>query len=164
MPRLAIAAAAIAAVAVVLPAHASAAERCHTRDLSAGLRPGSPGAGQRYATLRLTNRSSASCTVRGYPGAQLLRADGRRLPTRIVRDHSREPRTVTLRPGERAAARWHWGAVPGPGEPTGRACEPTARRILITPPDETRPLRLRWRLGPVCQHGRIEVRPFRPAG
>jgi Protein of unknown function (DUF4232) len=156
----ALAAATIAPSSEVVPDHAAA---CHTRDLSAHLRPGSPGAGQRYATLRLANRSSTACTLTGFAGAQLLRGDGRPLPTRIVRDRSRPPRTVTLQPGEHASARWHWGAVPGAGEPTDGPCQPTARRILITPPDETRPLRLRWRLGKVCRHGRIEERPFRAA-
>jgi hypothetical protein len=155
---------AVAATALAVPpAGARAPQRCHARDLSADLRPGHPGAGQRYATLRLTNRSAKSCSVTGYPGAQLVRGSGRRIPTRIVRDRSRVPRTVTLRPDERAASLWHWGAVPGAGEPTDGPCEPTARRILVTPPDATRPLSLRWRFGPVCRHGRIDVRPFRRA-
>jgi len=90
----------------------------------------------------------------------LLRADGRRVPTRIARDRSRTPRPVTLRPGQRAAALWHWGVAPGRGEPTFGPCEPLARTVLITPPDATGPLRPRWRLGRVCQHGRIIERPF----
>jgi hypothetical protein len=163
MRRLSIVITLVALSTIAWPAGAAGAERCHTGDLDARLRAGHPGAGQRYATLRLTNRGSAPCTVRGYAGAQLVRADGRRVPTWIVRDHSRPPRTVTLRPGESASARWHWGAVPGPGEPTDGPCQPTARTVLITPPDETRPLRKRWRLGPVCRHGRIEARPFRRA-
>lgn len=149
------------AVALVAPAPAHAApERCHTDELGASLRAGSPGAGQRYATLRLTNRGSRRCTIFGYAGAQLLRAGGHRVPTAIVRDRSRAPRRVTLRPGQHAAAGWHWGAIPGAGDSADGPCQPLARTALITPPDETRPLRRRWRLGRVCQGGRIDERPF----
>src|SRR5207249_3912096 len=134
--------------------------RCHTRDLAAALKRGSPGAGQRYATLRLRNRSGHRCTVFGYIGAQLVGAHRRPLPTNVVRDRTRTPRRVTLAPGHSAATLLHWGAIPGPGEPQRGQCEPTPRRIRITPPDETTQLTVRWRYGPVCQHGRIDVRPL----
>jgi hypothetical protein len=147
-------------MALVVPSPADAApERCHTDELAAGLHAGSPGAGQRYATLRLTNRSERRCTIFGYAGAQLLRA-GRRVPTVIVRDRSRMPKRVTLRPGQHAAASWHWGAIPGASDAQSGPCQPLARSVLITPPDETRPLRRRWRFGRVCQGGRIDERPF----
>jgi hypothetical protein len=81
-------------------------------------------------------------------------------PARVVRDRSRAPRLVTLRPGQHGAAGWHWGAAPGPGEPVTGACEPLARSLRITAPDETRTLRVGWRLDRVCEHGRIEERPF----
>jgi uncharacterized protein DUF4232 len=135
--------------------------RCRAEDLAARLRPGRPGAGQRYATLFLRNRSSSRCTLRGYADALLLDAADRPVPTRIVRVQSRKRRTVVLRVGERARSRWHWSAVPGRGEPTDRPCQPTAAAVLITPPGATRPLRRPWRMGPVCRHGRIEATPVR---
>src|SRR5699024_1491084 len=46
--------------------------RCHTSELSASLTAGDPGAGQRYATLSLTNTSARTCTVFGYGGLQPL--------------------------------------------------------------------------------------------
>jgi hypothetical protein len=134
--------------------------RCHTRDLAGRLERGSPGAGQRYATLLLRNRSSHRCRVFGYIGAQLLGSGGRALPTRIVRDHSLTPRTVVLRPGRSAQALLHWGAIPSGAEPQSGPCEPTPQRIEITPPDETTQLIVPWRFGPVCQRGRIDVRPL----
>jgi Protein of unknown function (DUF4232) len=134
--------------------------RCHARDLRASLLRQPPGAGQRFAHVQLTNISSHSCTIFGYPGAQLLRADGSRVPTDVVRDHSRTPHLLTLRHGRRAAALWHWGAVAGRGEPTSGRCEPTARTIEITAPDAFRSLRIKWPYGPVCEHGRIVEHPF----
>jgi hypothetical protein len=134
--------------------------RCSTRDVRASLLPQSPGAGQRFAHVQLTNISSRTCTIFGYAGAHLLRADGSRVPTDIVRDRSRTPHLITLRHGRRASAGWHWGAVPGVGEPTTGDCEPSASTIEITPPDETTSLRIRWTFGPVCEHGRIDERPF----
>jgi Protein of unknown function (DUF4232) len=139
---------------------AAAPERCHTRDLRASLLRQSPGAGQRFAHVQLTNVSSHSCTIFGYAGAQLLRADGTRVPTDVVRDHSRTPHLVTLRHGRRASALWHWGVVPGRGEPTTGRCEPTAKTLEITAPNAFRSLRIRWPYGPVCEHGRIVDHPF----
>jgi hypothetical protein len=138
----------------------AAAGRCHTRGLAATLVREPAAAGQRYAALRLTNRGRRACTIFGYAGARLLGSDDRRVPTRIMRDHSRAPRRVLLRPGQHAAALWHWGAIPGPGEPMRAPCEPLARAVLITPPDETLQLRRSWRLGRVCEHGSIEEQPF----
>jgi hypothetical protein len=81
---------------------AAAPTRCDTGDLRASLLRSSPAAGQRYAHVQLTNISPRTCTIFGYAGAQLLRADGSRVPPAIVRDHSRTPHLVTLRHGQRA--------------------------------------------------------------
>jgi Protein of unknown function (DUF4232) len=163
MYRTAIAAAVIVCAALVGATTAQAAAkptRCFTSNVRASLLPRPPGAGQRFAHVQLTNVSSRTCTIFGYAGAQLLRANGSRVPTDIVRDHSHTPHLVTLRPGQRASASWHWGAVPGPGEPTTGRCEPIAKRIEITPPDATKHRVIRWPFGPVCEHGRIVERPF----
>jgi hypothetical protein len=152
---------AAAALGDATTAHAAAApKRCYTSDLRASLLREPPAAGRRYAHLRLTNISSRTCTIYGYAGAQLLRADGSRVPTDIVRDHSRTPHPITLRPGQRASATWHWGVVPGRGEPSQCRCEPIAKTIKITPPDATTSLRIPWPYGPVCEPGRIVERPF----
>jgi hypothetical protein len=168
MSRTGKAAVALACAAVVAgaaggdstTAYAAAPKRCYTSDLRASFLGEPPGAGQRYAHVRLRNISSRRCAIYGYAGAQLLRADGSRVPTNIVRDHSRTPHLITLRPGQRASATWHWGVVPGRGEPTRRRCEPIATTIKITPPDATTSLRIRWPYGPVCEHGRIVEGPF----
>src|SRR4051812_18535530 len=60
----------------------SGPDRCHTADLTASLVPGNPGAGQRYATVVLTDSGGLPCTVHGYGGLSLAGPGGAPLPTR----------------------------------------------------------------------------------
>jgi hypothetical protein len=152
-----------AALAVVAPAaQAAAAPRCTVPQLRGALKNLQAGAGNRFGTLVLRNVSRRSCSLFGYPGALLRSRSGRAIPTDVVRDRSVRPVTVVLRAnGGRAVSQWRWGAIPGRGEPTRGRCEPRPARIEVTPPNATRQLVLPWRSGPVCQHGRIEVRPMR---
>ncbi len=52
--------------------------------LSAHVTLGSPGAGQRYAFLVLTNIAGVTCQVLGYPGMRLANAAGP-IVTRVSR-------------------------------------------------------------------------------
>ncbi len=165
MPRLTRitgAVAALAATAALLPSAASAATpaRCTVPQLAGSLRAGSPGAGQRFATLRLRNKSSRACSLFGYPGGQLLARGGSNIPTTIVRDRSRTPRTVVLRPGAAAKTLLHWGAIAGTGDRQSGRCQPNPARFEVTPPNATNHLVLRWSFGSVCQKGRIVVQPM----
>jgi hypothetical protein len=161
LPRLILALAGAAAAFALVVADAPAArERCHTSQLRVQLEASDPGAGQRYAYLQLKNDSGDTCTIKGYAGAQLLRSGDQDVATRIVRDRSRTPRTVTLEPGEHASARMHWGVVATDEDRSASACQPLPSAIIVTPPDETDPLSTRWRLGRVCDAGRIDVGPF----
>ena len=132
--------------------------RCGIGDLEASLAPQSPGAGQRYAVLVLTNDGSAPCHTKGYPGLGLETADGKSLPSDVQWGGPGEPapEALTLAPGESASALLHWGAVPGQGEPVNGPCEPTAATMLVTPPDETESLAVPFGQT-VCQMGRIDV-------
>ncbi|MEA2230622.1 MAG: hypothetical protein QOD83_438 [Solirubrobacteraceae bacterium] len=112
--------------------------RCDTGDLRASLLRSSPAAGQRYAHVQLTNISPRTCTIFGYAGAQLLRADGSRVPADIVRDHSRTPRLVTLGHGQRASASWHWSVIAGGGETSKGRCEPITERSRSRRPTRRR--------------------------
>jgi hypothetical protein len=136
------------------PAAGRVLVRCHTADLSARLGFIQGAAGSRFGPLVLTNRSRHACTLFGFIGGQLYGAGGRRLPTRIVRDHSVPERTVTVAPGRRAFAELHWIAIPSGG---ARRC-PRPRSFAVTPPDERTQLRVRWTAGWVCGR-RIDVRP-----
>ena len=133
--------------------------RCHTSGLSASLGRIDAGAGQRDVRLTLRNRSGHTCRTQGWIGMQ-LRRDAHDVRTDVVRTQGPSQRVV-LQAGERAIATLHWTVIPAPSEPQSGACEPTPRRALITPPDETASLRIRWTGGAVCQLGRIDVTPLR---
>jgi hypothetical protein len=128
--------------------------RCHTSELAASLAPGDAGAGQRYATLSLTNTSSRTCTVFGYGGLQPLDAAKRELPITLTRDTGRPAPLVRLVPGAKVGRTIHWGAVPSGEQPC-----PTPAYASIIPPDETAPLLIRWSLGPVCG-GKMDGWPY----
>jgi hypothetical protein len=136
--------------------------RCHTADLTAGLHQLDPGAGQRYDVLVLTNRSTSSCRVYGYGGIQLLDAARRPLPTQQLRGRYAPPRLVLLGPGASAHSVLHWTVVPDNAEGLTWPCEPTPSYLLVTPPDETRPLTVVWSSGSVCQHGQIDQPAYAP--
>jgi hypothetical protein len=129
---------------------------CRTQDLSAALIPGSPGAGQRYATLELMNNSKHSCHTYGHVGLQLLDAHGSRVATHAVWDSTPAAHRVVLAPGAAATAQLHWAVIPGPGDQTG-PCVTAPTRIEITPPDESAHVELKWTGGTVCERGRIDV-------
>ncbi len=138
----------------------AASARCTVKELSARLVPGSPGAGQRYADIVLTNRSSRACAVRGFGGMQLLAADGADVPTRLNRDPQPAPQEVLLPPGKSAASLLHWTVIPSADEPQMGPCEPAAARAEVTPPDETHSIVVKWDMGVVCGHGEIEQRAY----
>ena len=115
------------------------------------------GAGQRYGSIVLTNSSSASCTVKGYPGMQLFAA-GKPVPTRVVRVSSPAPTTVTLKPGAQASSAISFGAIPTGSESATGPCETTPTTARVTPPDATASIVTSWTLGAVCNAGRIATK------
>ncbi len=144
-------------------ASAASLPACHVADLSAQLVAGSPGAGQRYGTLVLTNRSSHTCHTYGYVGMAFLNAHGHAMATDVVRQASSRPHRVVLAPGQRATSQLHWSDVPGVGDETG-PCVSAPRRLEITPPDMYRHLVIAWNGGTACERGRIDTTPLVSAG
>ncbi|MFF1274291.1 DUF4232 domain-containing protein [Streptomyces marokkonensis] len=123
------------------------APRCRTAGLSAAVGRMDPGAGQRNLPIVLTNVSSRTCTLHGYPGAAFVDAAGEQLG----RDPKRAPgdaATVTLAPGGSA---WAGLRYASPGVSGARAATPAA--LLVTPPDERDALRVPWRAGAVPVSG-----------
>lgn len=158
----AIGASAFAALAL-LPAAASAAPpRCHTADLSARVGAVNAGAGQRMATLTLTNHSGHACRTQGWVGLQLADRRGRAIPTSTVRVGGPAP-SVRLKPGQRATASLQWTVIASGSEPVDGPCERTPTDLLVIPPDETAQTAARWTQGPVCARGRFQVGPLRKA-
>ncbi|CAM5416024.1 DUF4232 domain-containing protein [Streptomyces griseomycini] len=117
--------------------------RCRTSELRAAVGRMDPGAGQRNFPVVLTNVSSRTCTLYGYPGAAFVDASGAQLGP----DPERSPggaATVALAPGESA---WAGLRYASPGASGARTATPAA--LLVTPPDEREPLKVPWRAGPV---------------
>lgn len=141
------------------PLGAASIPSCGTNDLKALIEQGSPGAGQRYAMLVLTNDSQHSCRTYGYVGMQLLGRTGGALATNVVRDHSLTAQRIVLEPGAQAYAQLHWSVVPGTGD-SGAPCFSGPTRVEITPPNSYTHLTIRWAGGTVCEHGRIDVQPL----
>ncbi|MFF0723867.1 DUF4232 domain-containing protein [Streptomyces sp. NPDC004134] len=138
----------------------AAAPWCRTGDLAASVRPLNPAAGNRYAALVLTNDSDATCRTRGWTGLQLVRADGTKVPTRVVRDGSRTPAMQTLAPGASAWSRLHWTVVASGSDDASGACRPKPAELQVIPPDTYHHTDTAWPLGEVCDAGRIESLPL----
>jgi hypothetical protein len=134
--------------------------RCHTSELTGHLVSGGAGAGQRYATLTLTNTGGRSCTIHGYGGLGLVDASGHSVPTTQMRSATPAPTTVLLAAGASVHSLLHWGAVPGQGDSQTGDCQPPAATLRVIPPDETDYLSVAWDMGPVCEHGSIDQQAY----
>ncbi|MEV2212187.1 DUF4232 domain-containing protein [Streptomyces sp. NPDC050997] len=138
---------------------ATARARCHTSELRASVGRENPGAGQENFPIVLTNASSRTCTVRGYPGAAFLDASGKQLGPDPKRS-SGTPETVTLTPGKSA---WAGLSFANPEVSGARAATPAT--LVVTPPDERDPLKVTWRAGEVPVSGNessVRLIPFSP--
>ncbi|MFE9357640.1 DUF4232 domain-containing protein [Streptomyces olivaceoviridis] len=121
--------------------------RCHTSELRASLGTDDPGAGQENFPLVLTNTSSRTCTVTGYPGAAFTDASGRQLGP----DPARTPggaTPVTLAPGRSV---WSGLSFTNPAVSGAKSAKPAW--LLITPPNERDSLRVAWTGGAVPVSG-----------
>ncbi|MFE5261046.1 DUF4232 domain-containing protein [Streptomyces coelicoflavus] len=117
--------------------------RCHTSELRAAVGRVDPGAGQRNFPVVLTNTSERTCTVYGYPGAAFVDASGEQLGPDPERAPG-SPVTVTLTPG---ASAWAGLSFSSPQISGARTATPAA--LLVTPPDEREPLKVKWTAGEV---------------
>jgi hypothetical protein len=129
------------------PAGTIAGGRCHTSELRATVGRNDPGAGQENFPVVLTNASSRTCTVRGYPGAAFVDASGRQLGPDPKRS-SGSPTTVTLAPGRSA-----WAGLTFSNPEVSGAHPATPAKLLVTPPDERDHLTVTWKGGQVPVSG-----------
>ncbi|MFF4035633.1 DUF4232 domain-containing protein [Streptomyces sviceus] len=133
--------------------------RCHTSELSASVGRNDPGAGQENFPVVLTNESSRTCTLRGYPGTAFVDASGKQLgpdPERSATDLE----TVKLAPGQSA-----WAGLSFANPEVSGASTATPAALLVTPPDEEDPLKVTWKAGKVPVSGNessVRLIPFSP--
>lgn len=120
---------------------------CHTSELEATLGRNDPGAGQENFPVILTNTSSRTCTLHGYPGAAFVDASGEQLGPDPKRTPG-TPATVKLAPGQNA---WSGITFSNPEISGARTANPDA--LLVTPPDERDPLKVAWSAGEVPVSG-----------
>jgi hypothetical protein len=139
--------------------------RCHTAGLSVTMTEdsGAAASGRSGGWLTLANISGGRCRVYGYPGLQLVNADGAAIPTtvrRAVTTRGGPPVLVTLAPGGKAYAWLTWDAQPDVDEPQQGVCQPLPAKIKVIPPDETTQVSADWSSDPVCRHGAFSVDAF----
>ncbi|MFG2052474.1 DUF4232 domain-containing protein [Micromonospora sp. NPDC048930] len=122
-------------------------QRCTVTQLDVVLGDETSGSGHRGVRLIFQNRGDQACWLRGYPGADGLDRAGKTLAHAKRTPHGYlggvrgdEPVRVLLAPGELASALVEALAFRA-GD--GGACAPYAS-LLVTPPDETRSVRLAW--------------------
>ncbi|MGI5380735.1 DUF4232 domain-containing protein [Streptomyces sp. CA-251387] len=89
---------------------------------------------QEEVSVALTNKSASTCTLKGFPGIDLLSASGSWSLTRSAET----PKTVTLASGKVAYFTITYLPFEGDGE------EFKAESIVVTPPDETTSATLDW--------------------
>lgn len=165
--QLSLATAVLAALAVVMctAAHAappaSTADTCDPPQLSMKLTEGSPGAGQREATLSMTNKSHMSCYSGGFPGMLLLAGPGKPVVTHVQWVDKGAAQLNYLHPGGTVKAQMHWSAIQGTGDKRSGPCFRAPKRVRITPPDAYGYKTLAWNMGTVCERGTIQVTPMR---
>jgi len=125
-----------------------ASSRCHTSELRATVGRNNPGAGQENFPIVLTNASSRTCTVRGYPGAAFVDASGKQLGPDPRRESGSTATTVTLAPGKSA-----WAGLTFSNPEVSGAHPATPAALLVTPPDERDSLKVSWTGGQVPVSG-----------
>lgn len=152
---LATATALIAVLAIVLPAGAAPKRpppRCHTSALSLRVLDKGAGLGSAFYLVVLRNKSTHSCSLKGYPGVSLLDRNHRQVGPSAKRLRSSTPKRFTLKPGKAGSARWTVGhnACNG-GNP------PRSIYVRVIPPDETTARVRRHRVA-IC---RSQIEPLR---
>jgi len=121
------------------------ATRCSSSQLELSYAGTQGATGHLEATFRLRNVSPRNCTLRGYPGAELLNAAGHTIPTHLERGHGffpdtlLVPRQVLLKPG--TSAQFGLGFADNNEYVGGRPC-PSAAWLKSAPPNASGALRI----------------------
>jgi hypothetical protein len=114
---------------------------CKLADLGMSARDAKPDEETGNVIVTMTNKSSSTCSVTGFPTVYLKDADNTSNP---IRRDDNQPRIADLKPGQDAVFNISYETSPG-GEP--EESHPTD--IEVTPPHETQHASLKWPSGAV---------------
>ena len=115
----------------------SGVERCHTNQLAVAQDGGGVAVGNVGVSFTIRSLAAQTCSLFGYPGAQLLDSNSRPMPTTLRWSLNGyligtvQEQTVVLPTGATAFFVLEYTDVPGRGD----SC-PTASYLRVTPPDE----------------------------
>ena len=140
--------AATAPAASPAPPGAAAAGRCQPGELSVAFGAKS-GTTQVILAVDLTNKGTAPCTMRGFPGVDLVGATSAQQGYRwSLARQSAAYSKVTLQPGQ--AAHFNLTFLPAA---MGSGGNITVAKIVITPPDDFTQAEVTWNESVVLQDG-----------
>lgn len=125
------------------PGASAAGTTCSAAQLAGSVEGEQGGAGTLEVTIALRNTGGTTCTMRGYPGLQLLAASGSPQATSVqpggpLSFEAVAPATVSLAAGQSASFNVGFTDVPAGGQ---SSC-PTAAAAEVTPPGATDHLRV----------------------
>lgn len=143
-------------------APATSSTLCQPSQLDLAVAGQTGAAGTLTTTVGMTNASSATCTMQGYPGMQLLSSSGTPIPTTVVRGQAHfpnpsanaAPALVSLTPGATARFSIQYSDVPVGGQ---TSC-PSSAKSEITPPTDTGHAVMTLNIAP-CDNGTVHVSP-----
>ncbi|MFE5096381.1 DUF4232 domain-containing protein [Streptomyces sp. NPDC056638] len=111
---------------------------CKTEDLAIDARDAAPDKDSGRIDITMINRGSTTCSATGFAGVDIKDTDNTSNP--IERGHA-QPRITTLKPGDAAVFNLAYDI-----DNTGDSlASPT--NILVTPPNETHTVNLKWPAG-----------------
>ncbi|MEU6479429.1 DUF4232 domain-containing protein [Streptomyces sp. NPDC047017] len=111
---------------------------CRTKDLAIDARDAAPDKTSGRINITMVNRGSTTCSATGFAGVDIKDADHTSSP--IERGRA-EPRITTLKPGDTAIFDLAYDI-----DTTGKSLtSPT--NLLVTPPNETHTVTLKWPAG-----------------
>ncbi|MEU6924084.1 MULTISPECIES: DUF4232 domain-containing protein [unclassified Streptomyces] len=111
---------------------------CKTEDLAIDATDAAPDKDSGRIDITMINRGSTTCSATGFAGVDIKDADNTSNP--IERGHA-QPRVTTLKPGDAAVFDLAYD-IDNTG---GSLASPT--NILVTPPNETHTVSLKWPAG-----------------
>ncbi len=136
---------------------------CQPSQLKLSSQTGNGAAGTITLVITMTNTSTTTCSLYGYPGMQLLDAKGTDLPTKVIRggvettpsSPAKKPAsTVTLAPGKVAAYSLTYSDVPTGNE---TSC-PESAKAEVTAPNDTATATMTLAIS-ACAGGTLHVSP-----